>query len=466
MMAIVSIVTDADECLQHNGSAHSFILEALMIVTKFGGSSLADASHFLMVRDILDMEPERRYIIVSAPGKRAPHDQKITDLLLACHAQAAQHLPYEPLFDQVAERYQEIARDLGQPDALQHDLDQVKETIGKGASRSFVASRGEYLCARLFALWMKLPFVDATDLMVFDEDGKLNQARTLRQVRAVLSDTFTAVIPGFYGADSRGDIHTFSRGGSDVTGALVAAALDADLYENWTDVTGFRSADPRIIPDASYISSLTYRELRELSYMGASVIHEEAVFPVRNAGIPTSIRNTINPHHPGTLIVPCLRQIGKLPAVTGIAGKRGFTTIILEKMNMNDEVGFGRKVLSVLETHRINFEHLPTGIDALCIMVNSESLNSKKAQVLEEIESAVHPDAISIQEGIALVACVGTGLFKLHGTIARLFTAVAEQGITIRTMFQAPSELSIIIGVDEQHLETAIQAIYNAFIRE
>ena len=241
--------------------------------------------------------------------------------------------------------------------------------------------------------------------------------------------------------------------------------MDADLYENWTDVTGFRAVDPRIIPDASFIVSLTYRELRELSYMGASVMHEEAVFPVRHAGIPTSIRNTGNPQHPGTLILPSPRQIGRLPAVTGIAGKRGFSTIILEKNQMNDEIGFGRKVLSVLEKHHLNFEHLPTGIDALCVMVNSQALNKVRHDVLEEIEQAVHPDVISVQEGIALVACVGAGLFKMHGTIARLFSAVSEQGIQVRTMFQAPSELSIILGVNESDLEKAIVAIYDAFIR-
>ena len=437
-----------------------------MIVTKFGGSSLADAEHFQMVRDILDMDKERRFIVVSAPGKRHEQDHKITDLLLACHERAQQHLPFEAEFVIASGRFQEIANGLGLKHALDDELNLVKQAITDGASRAFVASRGEYLCAQLFSKWLSIPFVDASEIIVFDQEGRLNQAHTLKKIREILMKLPVAVIPGFYGADHNGALHTFSRGGSDVSGALVAAALDADLYENWTDVTGFRSADPRIVPDASYIASLTYRELRELSYMGACVMHEEAVFPVRNAGIPTSIRNTIYPQHPGTLIVHSPRQIGKLPAVTGIAGKRGFTTIILEKMKMNDEVGFGRKVLSVLESHRLNFEHLPTGIDALCVMVNSDALNSNKALILDEIEAAVHPDAISIQDGIALVACVGAGLFKLHGTIARLFTAVAEQGIAIRTMFQAPSELSIIIGVDEQQLETAIRAIYDAFIRE
>lgn len=438
-----------------------------MIVAKFGGSSLADAAHFHMVKDILALEPRRRYVVVSAPGKRSDTDQKITDLLLTCHNKAQRGASFDAEFALVTERYQDIARELEIDDhIIDSELMEVKSALQTGASISYVASRGEYLCAKLFAKWMNLPFVDAKDIVRFDSLGKLNQAATLRLIKDALKKHRKAVIPGFYGADEESNICTFTRGGSDVSGALVAAALDADLYENWTDVTGFRSADPRIIEDASYISSLTYRELRELSYMGASVMHEDAVFPVRNAGIPTSIRNTANPHHPGTMIVHSLRQIGKLPAVTGIAGKRGFTTIILEKMKMNDEIGFGRKVLSVLEKHRVNFEHLPTGIDALCVMVNTETLNSKREVIMEEIEDAVHPDAISVQEGIALVACVGAGLFKLHGTIARLFTAVAEQGITIRTMFQAPSELSIIIGVDEHHLEAAIKAIYDAFIRE
>ena len=270
-----------------------------MIVAKFGGSSLADAAHFYMVKDILALEPRRRYVVVSAPGKRSDTDQKITDLLLTCHNKAQRGASFDAEFALVTERYQDIARELEIDDhIIDSELMEVKSALQTGASISYVASRGEYLCAKLFAKWMNLPFVDAKDIVRFDSLGKLNLAATLRLIKEALKKHRQAVIPGFYGADEEGNICTFTRGGSDVSGALVAAAMDADLYENWTDVTGFRSADPRIIEDASYISSLTYRELRELSYMGASVMHEEAVFPVRNAGIPTSIRNTANPHHP------------------------------------------------------------------------------------------------------------------------------------------------------------------------
>jgi aspartate kinase len=437
-----------------------------MIVAKFGGSSLSDASRFNQVREIINSDSKRRYLVVSAPGKRSPSDIKITDLLLDCHRCVKAGRSFDDEFSMIAIRFQNIAEGLGLTGYLDEKLRKVKRTITQEASRDYIVSRGEYLCAILMAKWLDIPFIDAADVVLFNTDGKFDINGTLPILRDALLSHERAVIPGFYGADKEGIIHAFTRGGSDISGALAAAAVDADLYENWTDVTGFRSADPRIIPDASFISTLTYRELRELSYMGANVMHEEAVFPVRNAGIPTSIRNTGNPQHPGTLIVHSPRQIGRIPAVTGIAGKRGFSTIIIEKNQMNDEIGFGRKVLEVLEKHRINFEHLPTGIDTMCVMVNTAALSRAKKAVLDGIEAAVQPDTLSVQEGIALVTCVGNGLFKKHGTIARLFTAVSEQGIQIRTVFQAPSELSIIIGISEDSLERAITAIYDAFIRE
>ena len=437
-----------------------------MIVAKFGGSSLADVEQFLQVRDILDMDPERRYLVVSAPGKRSPQDIKVTDLLLDCHHKAQLHQNFDQPFALLTGRFRDIERGLGLSGYLDETLKSLKTSLDEGACRDFILSRGECLCASLLSKWLNIALVDPVKAIRFDRRGKLMLEQTLSLLRDQLLVHERAVLPGFYGADETGRVHTFTRGGSDVSGALAAAAIDADLYENWTDVTGFRSADPHIVPDASYIASLTYRELRELSYMGASVMHEDAVFPVRNAGVPTSIRNTGNPQHPGTIIVPSPRQIGRMPVVTGIAGKRGFSTIILEKNRMNDEIGFGRKVLSVLERHHLNFEHLPTGIDALCVMISTSALSCCRQAVLEEIEAAVHPDSMMIQDGIALVACVGTGLLKVHGTIARLFTAICEQGIPIRTMFQAPSALSIIVGIDEEHLETAIREIYDAFIRD
>lgn len=437
-----------------------------MIVAKFGGSSLADTANFFMVRDIVNADPNRRFVVVSAPGRRNGSDVKITDILLECHHKAQLSQSFDAEFSVVANRFRSIARGLDLDGCLDEELNIVKATIQHGATRDYILSRGEYLCAMLFSAWMDIPFIEAADVVRFNRNGKLLQEETLSLLRNALLSHERAVLPGFYGADEKGDLHVFSRGGSDVSGALAAAAVDADLYENWTDVNGFRSADPRIIPDASFISGLTYRELRELSYMGASVMHEEAVFPVRHAGIPTSIRNTSNPLHPGTLITHSPRLMGRPPAVTGIAGKTGFTTIILEKNQMNDEVGFGRKVLSVLEHHHLNFEHLPTGIDTLCVMLNTQMFSRVKDLVLDEIEDAVSPDSILVKDDLALLACVGAGLFRTSGTIARMFTAIAEQGIAIKTMFQAPSELSMIIGVQESDLEAAIKVIYNAFIRE
>ena len=436
-----------------------------MIVAKFGGTSLSDATQFRRVRDILECNLERRYVVVSAPGKRFDGDLKITDLLLNCQRKASLGEHYIEELSAVFDRFREIASDLGMMGSLDLDFAQIEDAVASGASREYVASRGEYLCGLLMSRWMGIPFVEAADVVRFYENGRLDDATSHALMHEALLNHGKAVLPGFYGADEQGAIHTFSRGGSDITGALAASAVDADLYENWTDVTGFRSADPRIVKDASYISHLTYRELRELSYMGATVLHEDAIFPVRRAGIPTSIRNTFDPLHPGTTIQHSTRQQAKIPAVTGIAGKKGFTVILLEKDRMNEEIGFGRKVLSVLERYHINFEHLPTGIDALCVMVSSSALAPSREQVLREIEDEVRPDVINVQDGLALVACVGSGLFKQHGTIARLFTAVSEQGIAIKTMFQAPSELSVIIGVSEMDLNRTVNAMYDAFIR-
>lgn len=437
-----------------------------MIVSKFGGSSLAEAANFLQVRTILREDPERRYIVVSAPGKRHEDDQKITDLLLSCHQLAQDGQAFEDVFSQVADRFQCIAQGLGKPGLLEKQLETVHAALQQSASRAFIASRGEYLCAVLMASFLELPFVDAADIIRFDAQGRLMKTETQDLIRHRLLHMERAVVPGFYGADMDGNIHTFSRGGSDISGALLAAALNAELYENWTDVTGFRATDPGIIPDASIILQLTYRELRELSSLGAKVLHEESVYPVRHAGIPTCIRNTGNPGHPGTLILPSPRQTNRIPAVTGIAGKGGYSTITLEKNQMHQDLGFGRKVLAILEKHQLHFEHLPTGLDALCVVLDTRALAAVRQPVLAEIEETVKPDYLNVADGLALVTCVGAGLFKVHGNIARLFTAVSEQGISIRSIFQSPSELSVIIGVAQEYLEKAIIAIYNAFLRE
>lgn len=436
-----------------------------MIVAKFGGSSLACADQIKKTKSILRSNPERRFVVVSAPGKRSSDDIKITDLLYACYhlRQASQSI--DETFNKIRERFLSISRELELKRDMNEALNQVYEAIRTGASRDYVASRGEYLLALLLSEYLDLPFVDAKDVIRFDENKELDLETTDFLMSKALIPLSGAIVPGFYGADAQGEIYTFTRGGGDISGALVARGINADLYENWTDVNGFRSADPRIVSDASYISCLSYRELRELSYMGATVLHEDAVFPVRKAGIPTSIRNTNDPLHPGTTIRSRGRQNNKPPCVAGIAGKSGFSIITLEKDRMNAEVGFGRKVLEIFENHHLNFEHLPTGIDALSVMVSSDGFAPKADSILSEIKNTVSPESIKIHDHIALVACVGDGMFQQHGAIARLFTAVAQQGISIHTMVQAPSELSIIIGVDDTMLNQTVICLYNAFIR-
>jgi len=436
-----------------------------VIVAKFGGSSLANAIAWQQVRAIVQLDRERCYLVLSAPGKRSAADDKVTDLLYRCHDLHKTGENITSVFERIAERYRDIAQALQIESDLETWLEEERQAILGGASRAYTASRGEYLCARLFAAYMQWPFVDAALGVCFDMDGLTDYERTNTQLGKALAPHAKAIVPGFYGCNPEGEICTFSRGGSDVTGALVACAMNADLYENWTDVTGFRSADPRIVPDASFIAHMTYRELRELSYMGASVLHEDAVFPVRRAGIPTSLRNTFNPLHPGTMIHYSAASVTKKPLVTGIAGQKGYSLISLEKDMMNNELGFGRKVLQVFEDYGINFEHLPTGIDGMCVVVLTESFKPKREAILERIMEVAAPDVINVQEHLAMVATVGTGMRRHLGIAARLFTSLVEQGINIITISQLPSELSIIVGIDEEQLSDAILAIYDTFVR-
>lgn len=437
-----------------------------MIVAKFGGTSLADAQQFEKVGAIIKSDPERRYIVPSAPGKQHDKDEKITDLLLTCHQIVTTGSSCASVFDRIRARYLRIAADLGvNNEKLVSELAIAQERIQGGETRDYAASRGEYLNGLLLAAYLRIPFVDAADVIRFEENGNLDQNETYRLIEEHVMPLHDAVIPGFYGADRKGKVHVFSRGGSDISGALVARGLNADTYENWTDVSGFRTADPRVVPDAKFIQDMTYRELRELSYMGASVLHEDAVFPVRMAGIPTNIRNTNDPLHPGTMIHYSPLRNGVTPIVTGIAGRKGFSTVMIEKDRMNAEVGFGRKVLQVFEECNLNFEHLPTGIDAMCVILPTASLTPHRDEIMDKISKVVSPDQITIHDGLAMVATVGTGMLKQFGTAARLFTAIAEQGISIKTMLQTPTELSMLIGIDEHDLTKAICAIYDAFIR-
>lgn len=435
-----------------------------MIVTKFGGSSLADAGQFKKVKAIIQMDHERKYVVPSAPGKRGPGDDKVTDLLYACHTASAEGKPFRHILERIRARYDEIRNELGLSLDLDGEFALIEKNLRSGASRDYAASRGEYLNGKLLAEYLEMPFVDAAEVVLFDESGRLLEEETNARMGQRLRNLARAVVPGFYGADESGKVRTFSRGGSDVSGALVARAVNADVYENWTDVTGFRMADPRIVPDAQYISTLTYRELRELSYMGAGVLHEDAVFPVRKAGIPTNIRNTNDPKHPGTMIRANAGQ-DNAHIITGIAGHKGFSIVSVEKDMMNAELGFGRRVLQAFEEYGISFEHLPTGIDTMCVVVHEKELASHKEEVLSRIRELVQPDTITVSDHLALIATVGRGMVRAFGTAARLFTAISSQGISIRTIDQGSSELNIIVGVDEEDFETAVKAIYDAFVR-
>ena len=436
-----------------------------VLVCKFGGSSLADAEQFQKVKDIVLADKNRRYVVPSAPGKRGDGDEKVTDLLYEAAAARQLGRPFLHILERIRYRYEKIVVDLGIDIPLEQEFTKIASTMMSGVSRDYVASRGEYLNGLLLAEYLGFPFVDADKVVRFDKNGLLDEEETNSLIADTLAELPNAVIPGFYGADEEGNIHTFSRGGSDITGALVARAVNADVYENWTDVTGFRMADPRIVPDAQYISSLTYRELRELSYMGASVLHEEAIFPVRKAGIPTNIRNTNDPKHPGTMIRHTAGSGDAEHVITGIAGHKGFSILTIEKDLMNAEPGFGRRVLQAVEECGINFEHLPTGIDTMCVVISDQELRPHREQLVQRIVELTQPDSVTIHDHIALIATVGRGMVRNYGTAARLFTAISSQGISIRIIDQGSSELNIIVGVDEDDFDNAVRAIYDTFDR-
>lgn len=435
------------------------------IVTKFGGSSLADAGQFAKVKRILALDPARRYVVPSAPGRRFKEDEKVTDLLYRCHELAAKGENYQETFDKIAARYMDIAEELGLSLDLGAVLDEVDERIGAGASADWCASRGEYLGGMLLADYLGWRFFDPAKGILFDETGRFDAERTQVVLSEALADGEPTVVPGFFGSKPNGEVHTFSRGGSDVTGAIVARAVGADMYENWTDVSGFLMADPRVVENPREIRSITYKELRELSYMGASVLHEDAMFPVHKAGIPTNIRNTNLPEHPGTLISLDMPEETDVPTITGIAGHKGFSVIFVEKAMMNSELGFGRKVLSVLEECGISFEHLPTGIDTMSVVVAQDALAPHREQVVHRIMEVVEPDTLTIHDDMSLIATVGRGMVHNCGTAARLFASMSRAGINVRMIDQGSSELSIIVGVDDKDFESTIRAIYHEFVK-
>ncbi|WP_251387100.1 aspartate kinase [Mediterraneibacter agrestimuris] len=432
-------------------------------VVKFGGSSLASAEQFMKVGSIIRADKSRKYVVPSAPGKRSSGDTKVTDMLYSCYGAAIREKKFKEQLDAIKARYQEIIDGLELTISLDGEFDVICENFGKKIGRDYAASRGEYLNGKIMAAYLGFEFIDAAEVIRFRKDGSFDEATTNTLLSTRLEASEGAVIPGFYGAKEDGTVVTFSRGGSDVTGSLVALAAGADLYENWTDVSGFLIADPRIVKNPKSIETITYKELRELSYMGASVLHEDAIFPVRKAGIPINIRNTNAPENKGTLIVEGTCRQPKY-TITGIAGTDGFASITIEKAMMNSEIGFCRKVLEVFEKNDISIEHMPSGIDTMTIFVHKDEFEEKEQQVLAGIHKAVQPDHIELESDLALIAIVGRGMRATRGTAGRIFSALAHAHINVKMIDQGSSELNIIVGVRHDDFKSAIRALYDIFV--
>ena len=434
-------------------------------VLKFGGSSLADAEQFKKVAAIIKAEPERRYVVASAPGKRFSDDIKVTDMLYDCYKLVKQNKPIDDAFKLIEDRYNGIIKDLGIHLWLQPEFDRIKNAIVHHAGRDYIASRGEYLNSIVLANYIGYDFIDAEDGIFFKENGTLDTEKTNDELSAILEKHEHAVIPGFYGVMPNGTIKTFSRGGSDITGSIVARAIKADIYENWTDVSGMLMADPRCVENPAVIPVITYSELRELSYMGATVMHEDAIFPVREMGIPINIRNTNAPADSGTMIVSSVENNKVDTVITGIAGKKGFSVIAIEKDMMNSEIGFGRNVLEILENYNLCFEHLPSGIDTMSVVVNDNDFLPHKDAIINDIKRRTKADNVNVNGGIALVAVVGRGMAGSKGTASRIFKAIAENDINIKMIDQGSSELNIIVGISEDDYIKTLDAIYREFVK-
>lgn len=432
-------------------------------VVKFGGSSLASAEQFKKVGNIIRADEGRRYVVPSAPGKRFGNDNKVTDMLYHCYALSEAGKSFKDELKKIKERYNEIIDGLGLKLSLDDEFVTIEQQFGAKAGSDYAASRGEYLNGIIMANYLGYEFIDSATVIFFDKNGNFDAATTNEVLSAKLAGIEKAVVPGFYGAYSDGKVKTFSRGGSDITGSIVAKAVKADLYENWTDVSGFLVADPRIINNPEVITTITYKELRELSYMGATVLHEEAIFPVRKEGIPINIRNTNKPEDPGTMIVESTCKQSKY-VITGIAGKKGFVSINIEKDMMNSEIGFGRKVLEAFEKQGISFEHVPSGIDTMTVYVHQPEFEGKEQQVLAEIHRLTSPDSIEIESELALIAVVGRSMKSTKGTAGRIFSGLAHANVNVKMIDQGSCELNIIIGVKNSDFEKAIKAIYDLFV--
>lgn len=432
-------------------------------VVKFGGSSLANAEQFQKVGDIIRSDESRRYVVPSAPGKRFSADTKVTDLLYTCYGKAEAGENFTDVLTEIKGRFYEIIKGLNLDLSLEEEFRQIEADFKAHAGNEYAASRGEFLNGKVMAAYLGYEFIDSATVIRFDKNGNFDADKTDKLLSKRLQKCERAVVPGFYGGMEDGTVKTFSRGGSDVTGSLVAKAIHADIYENWTDVSGFLVTDPRIVDNPAVIETITYRELRELSYMGATVLHEDAIFPVRKEGIPINIRNTNRPEDKGTFIVESTCRKPKY-VITGIAGKKGFCSINIEKSMMNSEIGFGRKVLQVFEDQGISFEHVPSGIDTMTVYVHQDEFEEKEQQVIAGIHRAVQPDFVEMESDLALIAVVGRGMKSQRGTAGRVFSALAHAHVNVKMIDQGSSELNIIIGVENRDFETAVKAIYDIFV--
>ncbi len=435
-------------------------------VVKFGGSSLADAEHFIQVASIIKADPSRRYVVASAPGKRNGDDEKVTDMLYNCYTMIKNREDITNYYQKIVDRYTNIIKGLGINFDITGELEYIKNAMMARSGRDYAASRGEYLNSLILAKYLDFDFIDAENVIFFKEDSSFDEEKTNRAMREELAKHERAVIPGFYGCMPNGTIKTFSRGGSDITGSIVARAANADLYENWTDVSGFLMADPRIVKDPLPISVITYRELRELSYMGATVLHEDAIFPVQKEGISINIKNTNHPEDEGTMIVPFAPNSDSRHIVTGIAGKKGFSVVNIEKNQMGSHFGFASRVFKCLDQYNIHCEHLPSGIDTMCPVVSTADLNKSIDDFIPELHRVTDADNIAVDTNLALIAVVGRGMKEAKGTAARVFAAVSNANVNVRMIDQGSSELNIIIAVYEDDYEKTIKAIYEEFVKE
>lgn len=433
-------------------------------VAKFGGSSVADALQIEKIRKIIEDDGEIKYVVVSAPGKRFSEDSKITDLLYLCKTHIEHKIPYQQIFQVVRDRFMAVRVNLDVDVNLDREFDEIKKNLEDGASADYIASRGEYLNAMIIAAYLGYDFVDAAKMVKFDEKGRFMEELTNKEIKKELANHEKAVIPGFYGSKVDGSVRTFSRGGSDITGALVARAVEADVYENWTDVSGFLMADPRIVDNPKPISTVSYKELRELSYMGASVLHEDAIYPARVANIPINIRNTNRPQDPGTIITSEPGQLEEGQIIAGIAGSKDFTVIAMYKNLMSSERGFIRKMTGILEDYDVPIEHIPSGVDTLSVVLDNDGIDGRLDEIVEEFERQLKPDTIEVFEDMALIATVGHGMSYRPGVAAKLFVALAQENVNIRMIDQGSNEMNIIVGVENKDFETAIKAIYRAFV--